>query len=215
MTTIAKNSGWLGYGELGTFTFGEEYAPETETLSESLGITEPYTTEIGYSQTESFSLSEILSQELSAAISENFSITDVVASTIEFTDIDNLSIPEVNVTEITFTYIETLSTLDEVGGEVYVTEDFGIGEIVVCTLTFSTSENFSITDIPTTEISEPSTDNIGFTESNATEYGLTLEEFLYIVESVVASIPQQYKRVEVVCPLSIPKTVRLHTKIVF
>ena len=213
MTSIGKESGVFGLGVYGLKVYGEPYAPLVSTETESVGISDLKSTEIGFSYTESTSLSEIISEIIENVVSENLSITHLSSYTLEVIPLDSLLIPEVNSTTIGYTVVEDLSNFEEVGGEAYVLEFLTIDEIVLCTLTCSLSEDAVFVDTNSTEIYEPTTDSIGFTESVANEYGLSVTEFLTIIETITATIPHQYKRVEIKCPLSIPKTLRLHCKI--
>lgn len=212
MASAAVSTGVFGLGELGTFTFGEEYIPVSVTVDENVAVSETKSSEIAFAFSEDCGITDSELTQLALSISESFLISEpTVVPRIGISISENSAVSEIINTEIGVVATDTISELEYYGDE-YVYEEISIGETVISTLVFSLAESVTITESEATEIGASITETFDFVESLETVYSLSIDEILSIAETVASTVPLQYKTVYLSCKAEVPKRVSLHCK---
>lgn len=212
MTSVAVNSGWFGYGEPGTFTFGEEYIPVSITETDTVSIYEVNLNTISTATSEDFSITETKKSTLCISITRVFAITDVYFyPTIIASPSDSLSITDSKATQIAISVTDNLVADEEFG--TVVLEQITIDEEVVCTLVLAITDDMFTFDADSTLISVDISEDIDTIESLAFSYSLSVDEILSVIETISATAPHQYKKIQLHCELETPPVYTLYCTI--
>jgi hypothetical protein len=214
MSYSAKSSGWLGYGELDTFTFGEDYAPQQIDVDETLQIYESFVTVLPMSIEEFAHAIESESTGLLVTIIEDLDIDTGVSGKISILIEDPIPFEEFVKTTIISNVDESVGYEEGISEIKYqITEVLSFGESVICTILSPITEIIDIPETHKTTIKTSVYEDIPSLETVTSPYLLSVEEFLSIVETLYATTPRQYKRIRLHCNLDTPKIVTLNCHI--